>query len=71
MAWPNFTEREQTHLLYVADGMSVEEAANEGHCSTRTVKEIRTNIRKKLGARTIANAVAIAYQKGLLKANRV
>jgi DNA-binding CsgD family transcriptional regulator len=61
------TEKEMQVLLCVADGMTYPQIAAEFGKSAGTIAEHVKSIRDKLGAKNMANAVAIAYHKGILE----
>jgi DNA-binding CsgD family transcriptional regulator len=58
--------RQADVLFLVAAGSTYEEVGEELGSSGVTVNTHVATIRAKLGAKTTAHAVAIAYQKGLL-----
>lgn len=60
------TTRELGILAAMGDGLSNEEIGAEFHLAAQTVKWHRQRIYEKLGARNAANAVALAYHRGLL-----
>lgn len=60
------TARELTVLMMLADGMTVREIGLEFNRSYNTIKHNISNIRWKLGARNMHNAIALAYQRGIL-----
>ena len=53
-------------LRLAAEGATTEETAQRLHRASETVKSQRGTIITKLRARNLVNAVAIAYQRGLL-----
>jgi DNA-binding CsgD family transcriptional regulator len=53
-----------------ADGLTVQESARRRRKSPETVKSQRKTLMVKLGARNIANAVAIAMRQRLLELER-
>lgn len=53
-------------LSWLADGLTVPEIAETHHYSQWTIKTHMYRVHKQLGSRTAAQAVAIAYAKGLL-----
>ena len=57
------TAHEQRVLWMVADGMSGSEIADTLHRSRHTVVAYQKQIRRKLGARNMAHAVAIMMRK--------
>ncbi len=60
------TERERSVLTLSAAGLQGKQVAGRLGLSPRTVEIHRGRMMAKLGARTIAHAVAIAYQRGIL-----
>jgi DNA-binding NarL/FixJ family response regulator len=62
------SEREHEVLALLADGLSLREVSNELVLSPRTVGTHVEQIYDKLGARTRAHAVGIAFRGGLLEA---
>lgn len=56
-------------LIMLADGASISEVGMEIGRAKCTVKHSVVAIKKKLHARTIAHAVALAYHKGILSAS--
>lgn len=61
------TEREMEVLRRVARGDTSRQIALELDLSIKTVEWHRGNLMHKLGARSVAEAVRIAFQKGLLE----
>jgi DNA-binding NarL/FixJ family response regulator len=61
------TQKEMQVLLCIADGMTYPQIAAEFGNASGTIAEHVRNIRVKLGAKNMANAVAIAYHKGILE----
>lgn len=66
MRGDQLTQREQQVLLGLADGLTLEYIATELYLSLHTVKTYAKSLREKLGARTAAHAVALAYHEGIL-----
>lgn len=64
--WP-LNDREQAILLMYADGLTSRDIGHELGISPNTAKWYAHRIRLKLEARTIAHAVALAYQYGNLR----
>jgi RNA polymerase sigma factor (sigma-70 family) len=60
------TPKELKVLRLAAEGATTEETAQRLHRASETVKSQRGAIITKLRARNLVNAVAIAYQRGLL-----
>jgi DNA-binding NarL/FixJ family response regulator len=58
------TKRETEVLNLLADGLRVDEIANRLFISKKTVGSHVENIRRKLGVRSLAQAVALAYRGG-------
>ena len=54
-------------LQLCAEGNSNQEIAGKVHRSIRTVESIRYRILGKLRAKTMAQAVSVAWRKGILK----
>ena len=64
-SWP-LTARERQVIGLYADGLTRPEIAKLLGVTFHTVREHTDNARAKLGASTIAHAVAICYQHNLL-----
>lgn len=62
----SLTLREEQILDGLAEGLTSPEIAAELNLATETVKFHSGSLRRKLGARNAAQAVAIAYHRGLL-----
>jgi DNA-binding CsgD family transcriptional regulator len=60
------TDQERRVLEALADGHSAGETGRRLYISVATVRTHRTSLLRKLGARNAPQAVAIAYQRGLL-----
>jgi DNA-binding CsgD family transcriptional regulator len=60
------TPREREVLWLVSRGYTVPETAEALDMSTGTVRTHRMNIMRRLGAHSIAHAVAIAMREGLI-----
>lgn len=65
--WP-LTPREQQILTLFAHGMNQSKIGNQLEISRETVKWHSKTLRMKLGAKTIAHAVSMAYRQGALNA---
>ena len=65
------TERERQVLMLLADGLTPAEVAQDLVISRSTVGTHIEHIYEKLGARTRAHAVGIAFREGLLDARTV
>lgn len=61
------TEHELIILAGMADGASQKSAAKTLHCSDRTVASVASLIRAKMRAKTMPQAVAEGFRRGLLK----
>lgn len=59
-------DRQRRILQLLADGRSYPQIAAEMFLSSMTVKNHVSRIYKLLGARNAAQAVAVAYQRGML-----
>jgi DNA-binding CsgD family transcriptional regulator len=59
--------RELEFLRHAAAGATRPETAKAMHISLSTAKNIATRIFGLLGAQTMAQAVAVAYERGILK----
>jgi DNA-binding CsgD family transcriptional regulator len=64
---PKVTRRELEVLELVADGMSTREIAQRLWVTDETVKTHVRRLHDRLGARTRAHAVAIAFRSGILR----
>jgi DNA-binding CsgD family transcriptional regulator len=64
---PKVTPRELEVLELVAAGMSTREIARRLWVTEETVKTHVRRLHDRLGARTRAHAVAIAYRSGILR----
>jgi len=64
------TPTETGILLSLADGLTVGQIADEREVSFHTVSGQVKSLRAKLGARTTAHAVALAYHRGLFVSGR-
>lgn len=60
------TKRQEKALLMIADGASNKDIAQEFNLGMDTVKHILSELYRELGAKNRANAVALAYHKGVL-----
>ncbi|GAA6138141.1 hypothetical protein NBRC116583_18880 [Arenicella sp. 4NH20-0111] len=61
------TTREQTILVFIADGYSSKEIATALDTSRRTVKTHRRNIKSKLGIESFAELTRYALDHGISK----
>jgi DNA-binding NarL/FixJ family response regulator len=61
------TAREQEILTLLAEGLAPDEIAERLYISTRTVGTHIEHVFRKLGVRTRAQAVAIAFREGLVE----
>lgn len=64
------SSRETEVLELCAAGLYTSAIAKRLFISTETVRSHCSNIRQKLGARTITHAVAIAYRQGSITAEQ-
>jgi len=60
------TAREQTVIGLLATGLTIPQVAGALQISRHTARAHADEVRAKLGASTIAHAVAICYQHGIL-----
>ena len=58
--------RERQVIFLIGAGYRAEEMAHKLSCSVPNIRKIETSIRKKLNARTNANAVLLYYTDGQL-----
>jgi DNA-binding CsgD family transcriptional regulator/tetratricopeptide (TPR) repeat protein len=65
---PELTEREREVLAAIASGRTNPQIATVLHLSPKTVMHHSANVYRKLGVRGRAEAVALAYRTGLLRA---
>ncbi|MFC9497706.1 helix-turn-helix transcriptional regulator [Streptomyces sp. NPDC056982] len=63
---PSLTEREARVLNLMAAGATYEAVSRELICSDRTASWIGQRVMKKLGAKSIAHAVLLGCQAGIL-----
>lgn len=63
----DLTDRELDCLRLAAAGLTGRETAARLYLSPQTVKFHRSNILRKLGARTTTHAVALAIHRGFLR----
>jgi DNA-binding NarL/FixJ family response regulator len=61
------TAREQEILTLLADGLAPDEIAERLYISARTVGTHMEHVFRKLGVRTRAQAVAVAFREGLVE----
>jgi DNA-binding CsgD family transcriptional regulator len=69
-AMPELTPSELAVLWDAAAGMTSSECASKRHKSTETVKSQRKAILMKLGARNMAQAVAVGVRESLIELDR-
>ncbi len=62
----NLSPREMEVLHYIAEGHSINEAADELFLSSYTVRDYVASIIKKMKAKNRSHAISIAYQRGLI-----
>ena len=62
----NLTEREQEILKLLVQGMQYKEIGNQLEISTNTAKKHVMNIYSKLHVNSKTQALALAYEKGLI-----
>jgi DNA-binding CsgD family transcriptional regulator len=60
----DLNRRERQVLQYAADGLTAEQTADTLGLATETVKTFRKLASRKLGARSITHAVALALRDG-------
>ena len=61
-----FTARERTVLIHLSEGYSNRQIGNQLHCSETAVKAVVQHLFRKLGVRTRAHVVRVAFEKALL-----
>lgn len=64
---PHITAREMEVLTLYAHGLICKEIARQLEISPRTVDNLGTQVKQRIGARTMVHAVAIAMHAGLLQ----
>lgn len=64
----DLTATETGILLSLADGLTMSQIADEREVTLHTVTNQVKSLRSKMGARTAAHAVALAYHRGIFKA---
>ena len=69
-ATPRLSKRERLVLVELARGLQTDEIATAWHVSPHTVRTHVKNGMRKLGAKTRAEAVALACLEGVIKAIR-
>lgn len=62
----NLTPRQTKALQLVAEGFSVDEAAEEMHVSKSTLEKHLSDARERLNARNLRNAIYLAAKRGLI-----
>ncbi len=60
------TPRQVEALKLIADGMSIDQVADEMFISRSGAEKLLGQVRKRLTARTLAQSVAIAIRQGLI-----
>lgn len=63
---PVLTPRELEVLILTADGLTAKQIGERLEISFRTARTHQWNLQKKLGARGLVNALALAYARGLV-----
>lgn len=58
--------REIQALQYAADGLSIDQAAEKAGIASRSIETYRGRAMAKLGANSMAHAVAMAFRQGVL-----
>jgi DNA-binding NarL/FixJ family response regulator len=66
---PDLTPREEDVLRLIARGHSNEEVAEELHLAESTVRKHATNVYRKLGVDSAREAIAWAWQNGVMSAS--
>jgi DNA-binding NarL/FixJ family response regulator len=61
------SNREHLILTYVAEGLTEPEIAKQLHVSHESVHSMMRAVRRKLGVRSSAHAVAEGFRKGILE----
>lgn len=64
---PRLSRCEMRVLLYTALGLSTPETAEVLSRSPETIKSHRDSLMRKLGAKNMMHAIALSYEKGILK----
>lgn len=62
----DLTPAEERAIKLAAEGLTVAEAARTAHVGFETMKRQRTLAARKLGARNLPHAVAVALRRGLI-----
>jgi DNA-binding NarL/FixJ family response regulator len=62
----NLNERDKSIILFLADGMTQKEIADEMCYSPETIKSYVRNLLLKVQAKNAAHLVALSYHKGIL-----
>ncbi len=65
---PRLTPREREVLTLLCQGFEYKQVAERMRISPRTVEKLATSMRAHVGATTNAQAIAIAYERGLFVA---
>lgn len=63
---PQLTLRQVQALKLIADGLSIDQVADEMFISRSGAEKLLGGVRKRLSARTLAQSVAIAINQGLI-----
>jgi two-component system response regulator NreC len=66
-----FTRREQVILHLIAEGYEDKEIADELFISENAVREIQTNLMRKLNARSMSSVIEYGLEKGLISIYKV
>ncbi len=61
------TEMQLRCLQHIADGMSAKQSAREVNKTENCMNQVSAKLKAKLGAETLAHAVAIGLRKRLIK----
>lgn len=61
------TPVEREVIAMIADGATTPEMADRTKYTACTIESMRVRLLKKMGAKNVANLVAIAYRNGIIK----